>query len=423
MNGRHFLALLFLCFSASRVFSQTLVDRVVAVVDKEIITDSELQERVAFVAMQNRLDAAKPELKSQILESMVAEKLILAQALIDSIEVTDEQVSQALDQQLQNIVRQLGSTERVEQYYGKPINRIKREFRDEMRKQLLVQRVRQAREAALSVARREVEEFYATYKDSLPRVPEEFTLSHLFMVPKADSSVELKTRGKLQAILDSVRAGGSFEDFARRYSQDGSAPGGGDLGWVRRGDFVREFEEVVFSLKENEISGIVKTQYGYHVIQLAGRRGESVRARHILLRIEKGAASDSATVRELRSLRDRALQDESFAELAKKFSEDEETKPLGGDLGTLTTDQLTPDFSAAVKDMKEGQVSEPHRVTLGASYGFQIIWLRKRTPSHEMTLEQDFNRVEQLALYLKRNRENQEWVNELKRNIYWEIRL
>jgi len=416
-----FLLYFLLTFSAS--ISQTLIDRIVAVVDKEIITESELQERVNFVAMQNRVDATKPELKSQILESMVAEKLILAQALIDSIEITDEQVSQALDQQLQNIVRQLGSTERVEQYYGKPINRIKREFRDEMRKQLLVQRVRQAREATLSVSRREVEEFYATYKDSLPRVPEEFTVSHLFMVPKADSAVELQTRRKLQGILDSIRAGSSFEDFARRYSQDGSAAGGGDLGWVRRGDFVREFEEVVFSLKENEISNLVKTQYGYHVIQLAGRRGESVRARHILLRIEKGAASDSVAARALRALRDRALKGESFADLAKQYSEDEETKPLGGDLGILTTDQLTADFASVVKEMKQGEISDAHRVTLGASYGFQIIWLRKRTPSHEMTLAQDFSRVEQLALYLKRNRENQEWVNELRKNIYWEIRL
>jgi peptidyl-prolyl cis-trans isomerase SurA len=413
----------FVLFLTGTSLSQTLIDRIVAVVDKEIITESELQERVNFIAFQNRLDVSKPELKQQVLESMVAEKLILAQALIDSIEVTDDQVNQALDQQIQNITRQLGSTERVEQYYGKPINRIKREFRDEMRKQLLVQRVRQSREASLSVSRREVEEFYTTFKDSLPRVPEEFVLSHIFMIPKADSAIEQQTRQKLQSILDSIRAGGKFADFAKRYSQDGSASGGGDLGWVKRGDFVREFEEVVFSLKEGEISGIVKTQYGYHIIQLEGRRGESVRARHILLKVEKGAASDSIAVRQLRELRERVLKGESFADLAKKYSEDEETKTLGGDLGELTSDQLTPDFASVVKDLKEGEISQPHRVTLGATYGFQIIWVRKRTPSHAMNLDEDFRRVEQLALYMKRNRVNQEWVNELKKSIYWDIRL
>ena len=423
MKLRFFFLLLSSLISFYPSVSQTMIDRIVAVVDKEIITESELQERVNFVALQNRLDAAKPELKSQILDAMVAEKLILAQAIIDSVEVTDDQVNQALDQQIQNIIRQLGSAERVEQYYGKPINRIKREFREEMRKQLLVQRVRQSREAAISVSRREVEEFFTTFRDSLPRVPEEFTLSHMFMIPKADTSIELQTRKKLQAILDSIHTGGSFEDFAKRYSQDGSATGGGDLGWVRRGDFVREFEEVVFSLKENDISNILKTQYGLHIIQLVDRRGESVRARHILLKVEKGAASDSITVQQLRALRERALKGESFSDLAKKYSEDEETKTLGGDLGQLTADQLTPDFASVVKDLKEGEISDAHRVTLGTSYGFQIIWLRKRVASHAMSIDDDFSRVEQLALYLKRNRENQQWVNELKKNIYWEARL
>lgn len=403
--------------------SQTLIDRIVAVVDREIITESELQERVNFIAFQNRLDAGKEDLKRQVLDAMVAEKLILAQAIIDSIEVSDDQVTQALDQQIQNITRQLGSTERVEQYYGKPINRIKREFRDEMRKQLLVQRVRQSRESALTVSRREVEEFFSTYRDSLPRVPEEFALSHIFLVPKADSSHELQTRQKLQSLLDSIRAGGKFEDFAKRHSQDGSASGGGDLGWVKRGDFVREFEEVVFGLKENEISGIVKTQYGFHVIQLIGRRGESVRVRHILLKIEKGAASDSSTVQQLRVLRDRILKGEPFSDVAKKYSEDEETKPLGGDLGELTADQLAADFASVVTEMKAGEISQPHRVTLGASYGFQVIWLRKRIPSHAMNLDDDFTRVEQLALYMKKNRTNQDWVAGLKKSIFYEIRF
>ena len=154
MKLRLFSVLFFSLFTFCLSASQTLIDRIVAVVDREMITESELQERVNFVALQNRLDATKPELKSQILDAMVAEKLILAQAIIDSVEITDDQISQALDQQIQNIIRQLGSAERVEQYYGKPINRIKREFREEMRKQLLVQRVRQSREAAISVSRR-----------------------------------------------------------------------------------------------------------------------------------------------------------------------------------------------------------------------------------------------------------------------------
>ena len=161
-----------ICVVVPSASVQTMLDRIIAVVDREIITESELSDRVNFLALQNRLDAAAPELRKQVLDGMITEKLILAQALIDSVEVTDDEVARALDQQIQNFIRQVGSEQRVEQLYGKSINRIKREYRDEIRQQLLVQKVRQQREAGLQVTRREVEEFFAAYQDSLPQVPE-----------------------------------------------------------------------------------------------------------------------------------------------------------------------------------------------------------------------------------------------------------
>jgi len=420
---RRFLFPALLMFASLPLAAQTVIDRIVAVVDKEIITESELDERVAFLAMQNRLDPNRPEFKRQVLDAVITEKLILAQALLDSVVVTDDEVTRTLDQRIQSFIRQVGSEQRVEQMYGKSIARIKIEYRSDIRNEMLVQKVRQQREASLSVTRREAEEFFAAYKDSLPQVPEEFDLSHIFMSPKPDTAVEAKTRAVVQAILDSIRAGGDFAAFARRYSIDGTAANGGDLGWAKRGDYVRDFEETVFGLKENEVSGIVKTQFGFHIIQLIGRRGESVRARHILFKIEKGAASDSATVRQLRDIRRRGLSGETFAELARKYSEDEDTKSLGGDLGTLTGDQLQPDFAAEVKDLKEGEIGEPRRATVGATYGFHIVWMRKRTTPHTMSLDQDYHRIEQLALFVKRNRLNAEWVEELKKTIYVDIRL
>ena len=412
-----------LCLVPGLLPAQTVVDRIIAVVDKEIITESELAERANLVALQNRVDPKDPELRKQLLDGMIAEKLILAQALIDSVTVTDDEVTQALEQQIQNLIRQAGSAERVEQYYGMPIARIRREFREDMRKQLLVQKIRQTREAAIHISRREVEQFYESYQDSLPRVPDQFELNNIFIIPKPDSAIEHRTREKLQAILDSIRAGGDFADFAKRYSEDGTASSGGDLGWAKRGTFVPEFEAAVFALPEKGISNIVKTEFGLHIIQLIERRGESVHARHILLRIEKGAASDSAAVNRLRELRQQALAGESFTELAKKYSEDEETKALGGDLGTVSLDQLEPGFADVVKNMKDGEISEPHRVPLKNSYGYQIVLLRKRIPAHAMNLDDDYNRIEQIALYFKKNRKNAEWVEELKKNIYWEVRL
>jgi peptidyl-prolyl cis-trans isomerase SurA len=404
--------------------AQTLVDRIVAVVDKEIITESELNERVSFLALQNRIDPNQKELRAQVLDGMISDKLILAQSLIDSVEVTDDEVTRALDQQISNFVRQVGSEQRVEQMYGKSIGRIKREYRTETKNQLLIQKERQQREAAITVTRREVEDFFTLFRDSLPQVPEEYELSHLYIVPKPDTAVEAKTRQLMQSILDSINAGGDFADFARRYSTDpGSAAGGGDLGWEKRGVFVREFEETAFGLKEGDISGIVKTQFGFHIIQLLGRRGESVHVRHILLKIDKGPASDSAAVDALQVFRGRVLKGESFSELAKKYSEDEDTKSIGGDLGNLTMDQLQPDFAAQVKNMKVGEISEPLRTMVGSSYGFHIIWMRNQTPSHAINMQDDYKRIEQLALYMKRNKLHSEWLDELRKTIYVDIRI
>ncbi|MEX2088974.1 MAG: peptidylprolyl isomerase, partial [Bacteroidota bacterium] len=383
-----------------QLHAQVLVDKVAAVVDKEIITESDVAERLSMIAMQNRLNAADPELKKQVLEAMVSEKLILAQAILDSVTVTEEEVTRTLDQQFQNIIRQAGSEQRVEELYGKPVSRLKREYRPEMKKQLLIQRIRQQREASMLVSRREVEEFYEAYKDSLPSVPEELELSHIFLKPKPDTTQEETTRRTLTVIRDSIVAGGDFADFARRYSQDGSAAGGGDLGWAKRGVvFVPEFEEAVFSLKEKEVSKVFKTDFGYHIVQLIERRGETVNSRHILLRIQQGPESDSAAVEQLRLLRGRALKGESFAELARKYSEDEETKSIGGDLGRVAVDQLEEAFAGVVKNLKEGEITEPHRVPVRASYGYQIISVRRRVAAHAMNLQDDYKRVEQMALF------------------------
>jgi peptidyl-prolyl cis-trans isomerase SurA len=403
--------------------AQTQIDRIVAVVDKEIITDSELTERTILTALQNRLDPKDAALRREILDGLIAEKLVLAQALIDSIQVTDEEVTLQLDQQIENLIRRAGGQERLEQIYGMPIARIRRESREIMRKQMLVARVRQAKEATIQISRREVEEFYEAYKDSLPRVPEEFELNHLFVAPKGDTAIERQTRATMQAILDSLRTGGDFAIFARHYSQDGSASAGGDLGWAKRGDYVREFEQTLFGLKENEISDIIKTEFGFHIVQLLERRGESVHGRHILMRIEKGAASDSTAVQFLRALRDSVLQGTSFTDLAKNYSEDEDTKPLGGDLGRVTLDLLQTEFASVVKDLKEGEISQPHRVPHGASYGFQIVLVRKRIPEHTPTIETDYLRIEQTALQFKKARVGDEWIDELKQNIYWEVRM
>jgi len=402
---------------------QRVIDRIVAVVDKEIITESELNERVNMLLFQSRMESATPEMRRDVLHSKIADKLILAQAIIDSVEVGEDEVNQALDQQISNLIRQAGSEQRVEQYYGMPITRIRREFRDDMRKQLIIQRMRQTRESTIQVTRREVEEFYETYRDSLPRVPEEVELSNIFLLPKPDSALQVQSERLLRGIRDSVMKGADFGALARQYSRGPGAESGGELPWAKRGELLREFEEVVFSLSEGEYSQVFTTDLGLHFVQLMERRGESVRVRQILLPLPKGEASDSMAVARLLDLRAQAQKGAVFADFAKKYSEDEETKMVGGDLGRVSLDQLAPEFRTVVEQLAVGTISEPHRVAVGNSYGYQIVWLRQRIPAHAMNLTDDFRRVEQIALYFKRNEKFAAWVEELKQSIYWEIRL
>ncbi len=404
-----------------------VLDRVVAVVGDDMILQSQLDQQIQFFVLNNKIDPNTPGLREQVLQSMINEKLIVAKAIEDSIVVSEEEVTQQLEAVIRERVQAVGSEERLEQYYGMPISRIKREFRDEMRNSLLAQKLQQQRFGAAHIGRLEVEEFYKTYRDSLGEVPEEVELAHILVKPKFDEMAKAEARKKMQALLDSLKAGVPFEDLARRHSQDpGSAPQGGDLGLVRRGLFVKEFESAVFALKEGQISDIVQTDFGLHIIQLLERRGDAVHPRHILLRIERTQASDDSAKAFLRSLRERILAGESFADLAKKYSEDPETANIGGNVGVVETSQLQQfdkTYYETVLAMKPGEISEPVKVTVGAQYAYHIIWLKNRTPAHKPTLEHDYRRIESIALNFKRQKEYAAWIEELKKDIYWESRL
>jgi len=401
--------------------AQTL-DRIIAVVDEEVVLLSELEAQVQFFAMNNRVDPATPGLREQVLENMITERLIIAKAREDSVTVTDEEVQKQLDMVLQQRVQQVGSEARLEEIYGMPIARIRLEFRDEMRKNLIAQKLQQQRFSETSIGRREVEEFYRTYKDSLPRVPEEVELSHILKIPTVSEAAREATRARLEELRDSIRAGTDFGAIARQYSEDpGSAPAGGDLGLVRRGLFVKEFESAVFSLDEGQMSDIVETPFGLHLIQLLERRGDAVRARHILLRMERTEADDDSARAALARLRERALEGESFAELAREYSDDEQTRLAGGELGTFEMENLDPELERTITGVQQGEISPPSRISVGSSYGFHIVLVKQRTPAHEMSLEQDYRKLEALAMNYKRVQDYQDWITELKQQIYWKV--
>jgi peptidyl-prolyl cis-trans isomerase SurA len=402
-----------------------VLDRVVAVVGKEVILQSDLQAQVELYAANNRMDPSTRGLDKQVLESMINEKLILTKALQDTnITVTDDEITSELDEVLQQRIQEAGSEKRLEEMYGMPISRMKREFRDEMRKQIYSRKLQQEKFGDIRASRREVEDFYNRYRDSLPKVPEEVELFHIFKAPTISEAAKEPIREKILKIIDSIKAGGDFADFAKRYSEDrGSASAGGDLNFVKRGEFVREFEEPVFSMKEGDIIGPVETPFGMHIIQLIERRGESVHARHILFKLPQDSSSVTITIAFLKALKDSLKNGASFYDLAKKYSEDKDSGPQGGLIGRYPVTQLDPTLLESIKSLNPGDVSDPIEVVQGSAKGYHIILLKDRVPEHTMNLNDDWTRLETLASNFKKNEEYQNWIQQLHTEIYWDNRL
>ncbi len=420
------LFLVCLLHARSGAQEQAVLDRIVAVVGNEPILLSDVNAQVESYAYSNRIDANTPGLQQQILDAMINEKLILAKALQDTtIVITDDQVTAQLNAMIDQQVRRFGSEKKMEEAFGMPISRMKREFRDQSRKQLLEQAIQQNKFGDIQVSRREVEEFYDRFKDSLPKVPEELELYHIFKIPRVSETSKNAARAKLQRILDSIKAGGDFADFARRYSEDAAtAASGGDLGFVRRGEFFKEFEEAVFSLRVDEVSGIVETPVGLHIIQLVERRGEQVHPRHILIKLQRDPSEVDSTITFLKGLRDSVLIGHAnFSDLAKRYSDDKESAPLGGYLGQLPSSQFDKSVVDAVKGLKDNDISQPVEVPFEKNNGYQIILLKKRVPEHTMNLNDDYLRIERLATSYKQSTEYQKWITELRKEIYWESRL
>lgn len=406
--------------------AQEVLDRIVAVVDGEIILQSELNMQTAYLAAQRNLDPEDEKLKKQILDRMIEEKLLYAQAERDTIVVADDQVDAQLESQLQFFIQQYGSEERVEQAYGMSIDKIRRELRDEVRKNLMSQTVQQKEFGQVDVTRREVREFFETYKDSLGLIPERLKLSHIFINPQKGERLVRKARELAESLLDSLKNGADFAELAKEYSDDpGSAQRGGDLGSVKRGVFFPEFEAAAFKLEEGEISDIVKSPVGFHIIQLISRRGESIHARHILIKIKSDEEADFAAIEMLNEIRDSILSGHnSFDYYARKYSDDSETALLGGDLGTFEVSQLDKTLRDRVYNLKEGEISYPKRLELdNRTYGYHIVRLDERIPEHLPSLERDYEEVKRLAVYNKRQKLYEKWIEELKNKIFWEVRI
>ncbi len=419
--------LVVLLFTVVKVINaQEVLDKIAAVVDNEIIMESELEFQMNLYAAQRKINPNTPGLKNEVLNAMIEDKLVYAQATLDSINVSEEEIKNKIDYQISTFMQQYGSKEKVEDVYGMSIEKMKRELHDDVKKNLMSQRLQEKKFGSVDATRREVEDFYNKFKDSLGVIPEKIQIAHIFRNPKATEIMKQKYKEKAQAILDSIKAGADFAVMAKKYSEDpGSASQGGDLGFVKRGVFYPEFEAAAFALEPGQISEVIESPVGFHIIEMIERRGESIHTRHILIKIKNDEQADLKAIEFLSNVRDSIIKgDGTFAEYAKKYSEDKDTQPFGGELGTFYLNQLDKSMLDVISNLKEGDLSFPKRIDFGkGSYGYHIVHLEKRIPQHIVDLNKDYPELKKLADQYKKQEFYQNWITELKKKIYWQVRI
>ncbi len=406
--------------------AQEVLDKIVAVVDDEVILQSELEFQTAMFAAQRNLNPQDSTLKNQLLEKLIEDKLLYAQAILDSIEVTDDEVDGRLDYLINYYKQQYGSQEKLEKAYGMSVDRIKREMRDDTKKNIMAEKLKQQKFGKINVTRRDVEEFFNEYKDSLGVISEKYKIAHIFINPKSGGKIKEAARKYAQTILDSIKNGADFAELAKKVSEDpGSAAEGGDLGFVKRGVFYPEFESAAFQLKKGEISKVIESPVGFHIIQMLERRGESIHTRHILIKPKSDNDADLRAIEKLTEIRDSIVNKvNTFEYYALKYSDDKQTAKFGGVLGTFEKGQLEKPLLQQITKLKEGEISFPKRLDIGnGSYGFHIVKLIKKIPQHKANLETDYDEIKKIAEFRKREKLFAKWMKEIKQNIYWEIRL
>ena len=398
---------------------------IVAIVGDEIILYSELMQTTQGFAIQMGLNPQKqPDkmeaLKKEVLQNLISERVLLAKAEEDTITVEDQQVDTELENKIQDFILQLGSREKVEAQFGMSIQKIKRDYREEIRKQLIVQKVRMEKLQNLSISRREVEEFFLSNQDSLPSRKPMVHLRHILLTVKAGEETRQSAYKKILEIQKRLLAGENFEDLAKQYSEDpGTADIGGDLGFIERGMLYKDFEEAAFQLENGEISDIIETPVGFHIIQMVEKRGDRVHVRHILVRLQTSAEDEDKIVEKLEHIKEEALAGESFAELAKKYSEDETTKDEGGDLGWLPIEMLQIEqFKNLAYTLNAGEISEPFKTP----FGYHLVKLEEKKPARKLNITDDYEDIKNMALNMKQQKVLTVWVEELKKSMYIEVK-
>ncbi len=400
------------------------VDGVVAQVGKEIILQSDIAiQREALSREGQTLTDC------QMIRELLLEKLLIHHAAIDSVIIAEEEIGENIGRRIDQLVGQIGTERRLEEYYGKSILEIKEEMRPLMRNQMTAQRMQMTITETIEVTPKEVEDAVALIPlDSLPLIGTEVELAQIIIEPKVSQQAEQDAIDRLNQLRDRILGGSSFATMAILYSEDpGSNRNGGEYKGIKRGVFVKEFEAIAFNLRPGEVSAPFRTEYGFHIVQLQVKRGEELDLRHILIKPKVEQADLDAAKNLLDSLRTAILAGQvTFEDAAESFSADEESKLNGGVMmNPMTTDvrwnveDLDRGIFYAIEKIETGGISEPALVRKPDGQEiFRILQLRDRVAPHRANLAQDFSLLKNYVQNQRKQSKMLQWVEDKKAETY-----
>jgi peptidyl-prolyl cis-trans isomerase SurA len=430
-----YISLIIALFSIVTLQAQDkkLIDKVIAQVGSELILMSDVENEYGFMsASQENSDES---MKCRILEQIMASKILVTQAKLDSIEASEDEIEGQLDARMDQILRQMGGDEAMFQsYYGKTVAEMKNIYRDDIKSKILTDKMQSQLMANIQITPSEVVSFFNLIPaDSLPYFNSEVEVGEILFIPEVNKEEKAKAKNKLieirkQIVEDSI----DFADLAKKYSDDySSGRSGGDLGWQKRGTFVPEFDATAYSLKKGELSDIVETEFGFHLIQLIERRGNTINARHILIKPEITSADIELSRSNLDSIRNLIIENNmDFGRAVKIYSDKNATSYHNN--GRMTnqvnqstffeTKDLTPEIYFAIEDLKVGDYSEVIEITgQTGETQFQLVKLISKTKPHKASLKEDYSKIQNYAKESKKNEYINKWLEEKIRNNYIHI--
>jgi peptidyl-prolyl cis-trans isomerase SurA len=411
--------LLFLSFLKAQ--QEVILDKVSSVVENKIVLLSDVVLAANAIAAQENINPNNNPYEYQTIlesarESMIEQLLIIEMAKQDSVEVLKKDIDRALDEQIDNIILQTGGKDQAEVALGKKISDFKRSYRDDMEGKLLAEKYTAELTSSIQITRKEVENFYNTYKDSLPILPTTYKARHILIEINPSEKTLNETLNKTKKIKNEIINGLDFSKAAKTYSDDiNSKVSGGNLGYVSRGVFVPEFEKAAFTLEKNILSDPIKTKFGFHLIEVLDKTGEKINVRHILIQNNISNYDKKQAYNKAINIKNNIKNIDDFFENSKNFSDDNTNKLNGGFLGIIDVNNYQiPEISNALKKMNSNEVSSP----ILTDFGYHILWIDYIKEGGTTNLKNNWQDIENLALSKKKADWYQDWINKIKSQFF-----